>query len=209
MNVTLTGVDVRTDLAQLPDDCEIGVLYTETQDGRNRYPAWGDLLQILVGLAKKDRRVAIHVCGRMARNRLMAGELEAMSLLSRRFQVNGVVTPDTLEVICDRYPEHEIVTQYTAANVGLLAVTRKNHAVLVDASGGRGLSPASWVRPETTKPVGFAGGLGPDNIKRELSRIHAVAVDPWWIDMEGKLRDEDDWFDVGRAHAVMEAIHVR
>lgn len=205
-NVTLTGVDVQTDLRQLPDACEIGVLYTETPEGRHRYPDWSDLLQITNRLAIMGYRVAVHVCGLQARRRLMAGDLEALALLAGRFQVNGTVTPDELATICDRYPDHEIITQHKPGNGCLFSAPPRNHAVLVDASGGRGLSPAGWIRPATSKPVGFAGGLGPDNIQRELPRIRAVAVEPWWIDLEGKLRDEDDWFDVRRANAFMEAL---
>lgn len=205
-NVTLTGVDVPTDLWQLPGGCEIGILYSETPEGRNRYPEWRDLLKIATKLACAGRLIAIHVCGRKARRRLMAGQLEALALLAGRFQVNGTVTPDELATICDRYPDHEIITQHKRGNECLLSASPRNHAILVDASGGRGLSPAEWIRPATSKPVGFAGGLGPDNIQRESPRIRAVAVEPWWMDLEGKLRDEDDWFDVRRARAFMEAL---
>ena len=46
---------------------------------------------------------------------------------------------------------------------------------------------------------GYAGGLGPDNLAVELASIKAVASSGWWVDMESKLRDEHDKFDVGRA----------
>ncbi len=80
----------------------------------------------------------------------------------------------------------------------------ENHAVLVDSSGGRGQSPEVWARPETNKSVGFAGGLGPANLRMELSSIEAVAKEPWWIDMEERLRDAADWFSVSRAKMVMD-----
>lgn len=78
------------------------------------------------------------------------------------------------------------------------------HQLLVDASGGRGVSPAEWTRPNTTRAVGFAGGLGPDNLAGELPRIAAVARGPWWVDMETKLRT-DDWFDIALAERCSDA----
>ena len=73
-----------------------------------------------------------------------------------------------------------------------------NHALLVDGSGGRGVSPESWARPETYKQVGFAGEMGPENLALELPRIALVAASESWVDMEGKLRPAD-WFDIGVA----------
>ena len=58
--------------------------------------------------------------------------------------------------------------------------------------------PALTVKPHTAKAVGFAGGLGPDNLARELRKIADIARAGWWADMEGKLR-VDDWFSVERA----------
>jgi phosphoribosylanthranilate isomerase len=82
----------------------------------------------------------------------------------------------------------------------------ERHGILVDASGGRGISPVEWVRPPTDKRVGFAGGLGPDNLEQELPRILDVSRFGDWIDMETGLRDDDDWFDVERARAVLEIV---
>jgi hypothetical protein len=37
----VTGADEKTDVASLAKlDAEIGLLYTETPEGRNRYPRW-------------------------------------------------------------------------------------------------------------------------------------------------------------------------
>jgi hypothetical protein len=68
------------------------------------------------------------------------------------------------------------------------------------------MSPEQWDRPDTCKPVGFAGGLGPNNILVEIQRISSVATGNWWVDMEGKLRDKNDWFDLTKAMAVVAAL---
>lgn len=205
LSVTMTGVDVHTDLQALPDDIEIGVLFTKTTESRHRYPARRDAERILSEL--DGRRVALHVCGRAARDSLMRGELADLTSRVQRLQVNGRVTPDELQHICRQYARHTVITQHTTANADLIGVECDNHVVLVDGSGGRGISPAAWFRPVTRKNVGFAGGLGPENIVGEITRIRGVACGEWWIDMEGKLRDENDWFDVRRACDVMSCLN--
>jgi phosphoribosylanthranilate isomerase len=73
------------------------------------------------------------------------------------------------------------------------------HALLVDQSGGRGIKPEQWVRPNTSKPVGFAGGLGPNNLDAEMRKMPLRPRS--WVDMESGLRNEQDWFDVTKAEA--------
>ncbi len=205
IQVTLTGVDAKTDIDALPTGCEIGVLYTETPEGRNRYPERAELLRMLRDLRGRNP-VALHVCGHAARLRLQYEQIPELIECIARIQVNGVLREAFVEGICRQYPNCEIITQHTPANYGLLLVATENHSVLVDRSGGRGISPASWERPITGKSVGFAGGLGPLNLCNELPRIQAVAAGHWWIDLESKLRDDDDWFDPAKACAVMDQI---
>lgn len=201
--VTFTGVDERTTLADLPGGAEYGVLFTNTPNGCNRYPSRKNAAAIMATLAGSGHGVALHVCGHSARRELLDGQLEDLTLHADRIQVNGRLSLAALEQICRRYDRHEIITQANNWNTSLLGCECVNHTVLVDASGGRGRSPVTWSRPMTTKEVGFAGGLGPDNIAAELKRIRAVATGEWWIDMEGKLRDANDWFVVSRVHAVI------
>lgn len=199
--ITMTGVDARTDLCALPEGIEVGVLFTATPEGRHRYPERLEAVRILGEL--EGRRVALHVCGQRAIEALIVGALADLTSRVQRVQVNGRVTENDLRQICLQYPLHVVITQHTASNADLIGVDCDNHAVLIDGSGGRGISPVAWVSPTTRKAVGFAGGLGPDNILGEVARIRGVACGEWWIDMEGKLRDEDDWFDVRCASAVM------
>jgi len=126
----------------------------------------------------------------------------------QRIQVNGHLDHHELVELCSIYPRHTIITQHSAGSAHLLANELPNHAVLVDGSGGRGISPEQWERPDADsgKAVGFAGGLGPDNITAELQKIRAVAQGEWWADMEGKLRI-DDWFSIDLAAQCVAAFH--
>jgi len=91
------------------------------------------------------------------------------------------------------------ITQHNPANIDVLPALRehRNHAILFDASGGRGLSPNEWATPLNGVRCGYAGGLGLDNIADQMVVIKdAVGEHPFWVDMEGKLRDENDCFSL-------------
>lgn len=205
--VTLTGADERTDIEQLVKltadhpFLEIGLLCTATPDGRNRYPSLAWLLTASSALAG---RCAIHVCGRGARQQLLDGALASLVDNARRVQVNGIVQPFEVPNLARRVPI--LISQHNDKNRGLAnARLATNHCVLVDGSGGTGRSPERWERPMTHLQVGFAGGLGPDNIGSELAQIHAVAEGNYWIDLEGKLRT-DDWFDLTLCERFLSAL---
>lgn len=191
--ITLTGADEKTDIQALAAlDAEIGILVTTDPDGRNRYPRLSWIREAICCLP----RVALHICGRGAR-RLLLDCCIPLDNVSR-IQVNGYLTVETVQMLCSLYGDRTIITQHHAGNAHLLSVPSENHAVLVDASGGRGISPNGWPALATKKAIGFAGGLGPDNLATELAEIQQVAKPGWWCDMEGKLR-VDDWFSVERA----------
>lgn len=83
----------------------------------------------------------------------------------------------------------------------------KNILALFDASGGRGLERQEWPAHLGDWDCGYAGGLGPDNLRRELPRIAAAAgPSPYWIDMESKLREGDDRFSVALARQALDAV---
>ncbi len=201
--ITFTGVDEKTDLTRIHPIsliAEIGILYTVTPDGRHRYPRFDWIAEALTELKKHEVKTALHVCGWLSRDQLEDGHLDPLIDLVGRVQINGIIKPSYLTMCCGRWPEKEIITQYNEKNKNLAGLGLKNHSLLVDSSGGRGISPEEWPEiPVTGMRVGFAGGLGPDNIEAELHKIERVAAGKRvWVDMEQKLRDEDDWFDLDK-----------
>lgn len=197
-NFTVTGVDAHTRLSSIPPGLEIGILYTALSDRRNRYPPRSTIARMLDEL--RGRNVSLHVCGRIARQWLLDYQLSDITHGVQRIQVNGEVEPHHLEQLCDMYGDHEIITQHNcSSNPKLLDLVLTNHSVLVDASGGRGITPYAWERPCTYKRVGFAGGLGPDNILASVNQIEKISTTPAWLDMESSMRDENDWFNVNAA----------
>lgn len=209
LGITLTGADERTPLSalrRLVDErpaLEIGLLYTATPEGRNRYPSqrWlEEAAHVLCG------RCALHVCGRRAREMLRRGLVGEITRNVNRIQINGRLEADEVLSFCHLYAGHGLITQYREPREAFPSVWRENHAILVDQSGGRGLSPEAWKRPATSKRVGFAGGLGPDNLREQLPRIASIASGEWWIDLESGLRDSNDWFDVQRCMEVLDIV---
>lgn len=110
----------------------------------------------------------------------------------------------------------EIVTQHNDNNADAWKATqsriggnhtRKDHHILIDASGGNGKSPEAWSKPISGMFTGYAGGLGPENLVTQLDAINAQVGDGFtWIDMEGSLRDADDNFSLSRVEEVMKII---
>jgi hypothetical protein len=80
--------------------------------------------------------------------------------------------------------------------------------MLYDVSGGKGKQPKTWHPPAEGVQCGYAGGIGPDNVVEILKKIgDVVGETPFWIDMETKVRDEADKFDIARVESVLEQVH--
>ena len=64
-----------------------------------------------------------------------------------------------------------------------------NMSILFDASCGKGIVSESFPTPFPTIPCGYAGGIGPKNIKDVLQGVQTAADGQTiWIDMESSLR---------------------
>ncbi len=221
-HITLTGVDDLTNLAELANLSERfplvewGFLYSPKRQGKGgRYPSVATLLDAFRELPDTVR-VALHVCGAGVPN-LLANEAEVTGLVDAvaerggRVQLNfnqsrDSIDLDALSALLDRYPSLKVITQHNEANEGVWKrlCGHANYVVLFDSSGGRGVERSSWPSPLHGIHCGYAGGLGPDNLAAELTRIRAAAIhQPHWIDMEGKLRTEDDLFDLQRAEVCL------
>ncbi len=221
--ITFTGADPSCSvddllglLAEAPG-LELAFLYSETRQGSGRYPPAGWIREMVATIEQciGPGRVALHVCGR-ARFRLLEGDPVDPELgdLSRfaRIQLNGTLTREhveALETIMREHPERQLIVQceHSADLRAALPPFDSPLQVLFDASGGRGIVRASWPAPLVGHLCGYAGGLGPDNVAREMPRIAAAARGaPYWIDMEGKLRDSQDRFSVQHARSVLRVL---
>jgi phosphoribosylanthranilate isomerase len=211
--LTFTGVDASTLMIDLPTGVEYGFLLSLSQpvltDRSPRYMYPKQIEYMMPVLQSRGCRIALHVCGRQAKLALFENQLLIRGMLRHvdRVQINGKVSVEQLQDVCWRHPSITFITQHGADDAPddpRLFAECDNHVILVDASGGRGQSPKSWARPVTSKTVGFAGGLGPDNIRSQLQELTPLLGRGWWVDMETKLRDARDQFSVVAVRKVIE-----
>lgn len=219
---TLTGIADDTELdavwalaTEFPH-AEFGVLYSEARAGQGRYPT-REWIEVLVERLRREPgpRMALHLCGESVDDFLAvatpkAAALRRIACYFPRVQLNLRATPDTATLLRKLHTfnlDQTYITQHNAANAQLWAALMDvdNHAILFDESGGRGRTPALWPEPLPGLPCGYAGGLGPDNLKAELAKIHRLAGSrAYWVDMESKLRTAADTFDLAAARRCLE-----
>jgi hypothetical protein len=218
--VTITGADDVVDPRDLLlmswefPFVEWGILWSAKMRGTPRYPTL-DWISAFTRAALNGRRnpmrTSLHLCGATARSAVDGATFsEAWSFC--RLQINGYMPGrplglhnfieyepgQGLEVILQCRSEDTL--QQVADDAASLG---PNASVLFDPSGGRGIEPFRWATTPFGCRLGFAGGIGPDNV---LDVIRDIGPrDPYWIDMESGVRT-DDRFDLAKVRRVLEQI---
>jgi len=228
-HLTFTGADDSVDpgeLARLSAEVpliEWGIALSADDEGQPRFPskAW----RAAFARAAPGVRCAAHVCGDAL---LAATAARGLSGPYQRMQLNfdvSTLPPAVLQDWLDAsqrrdaasHPQSPVtwpplwITQHHAANASLHERFAGRHAVLFDASAGRGRVPADWPAALPGLDCGYAGGLGAHNLEAQLPRIAAAAASSEravWIDLETALRSGDtgERFDLDRVRSVVEIV---
>ena len=199
--ITFTGADDHTLHRELlalsaSHDVEFGILFSQKRQGTPRFPspAWVDKLHGM------DLSLAAHICGTWSRQIIDTGASDIDDRMSDfdRIQVNTNKTID-IERICKwKKRLHDLHGREFRVILQTRNVFPEDPRVewLFDASGGRGLVPATWPRPPKNRMIrfGYSGGLCPDNILSALRDINVP--EGYWVDMETGVRNSDDRFDL-------------
>ena len=218
--VTITGADDAVDPRALLDlsaefpFVEWGLLCSMKRIGTSRYPSptWIDRLRVL-RWPQSARFFSAHFCGQYAREAIaghafMEMELELASKLCARVQINGYEAgfPGQLPRLARKLGvefilqcRHQAELQQCARD----AETIRGASVLFDPSGGRGSRPRLWPMGPAGCRLGFAGGIGPENVLDVIRAIGPRA--PYWIDMESGVRTGDR-LDLGKVRRVLEQV---
>jgi hypothetical protein len=221
-NVTITGVDDGVSLFDMAARraaypfLEWGILRSNLREGFPRFPSrsWVSAVEVF---APANMNLAVHLCGEMSVHRTRGLGTPHIHGVFDRVQLNGfgwseeavgLARPERIhqELILQCNSEEMLPTVHAKAVA--LAHLGQRVSVLFDPSCGKGKPVDKWPRVrhlDRRVLVGFAGGIGPDNILDVLRKIEEInAPDPgypddgWqptWVDMESGVRTEGrlDW----------------
>ena len=221
-HITFTGVDEKTsfrhivNLNKLYPKVEFAVL-VGSQTGIPRAPIFPRLefvYEFKDFCIREDIQGSIHLCGQFARA-VYEGEMATRSIYQLcggfyRVQVNISQTilmaphsavPLRLAGFAESVYAEAVILQHQR-HWSQVPVKHPFIEYLFDPSGGRGISSAAWPAPISgLGRIGYAGGLGPDNIDRALSVAKDYPGIPLWFDMESGLRT-NGLFDLDKVHEV-------
>lgn len=222
--LTMTGIDGKTDpkwvrsmlrkhvLKDGKSGLEFAILRSPKMDQSPRYPST-DVIDRLVSEGRPSD-FAFHLCGRYAEMVHTHEWAELSNLIDfssvGRVQVNSIKTDEKAMLTLWRFSVHigkPVVMQWRD---DLFPAAPGIH-ILQDRSGGRGIAETRWSSPDPVCMkaetfIGYAGGLGPDNIGDALESIKKASMGArFWIDCETSLRT-DDWFDQDKAERMVAEI---
>jgi hypothetical protein len=218
--VTFTGADDMTsieDMMLLSHEypfIEWGILLPSK--GKSRFPSapWTQRLVGSAALAPWPVQLAGHVCPPWT-GLILNGVHTLYSLIGTAFERVQINTHgenyefkrgwlERLTVMPDDNVEgnREYILQLDGvSDKELERSTTSRLTGLYDRSHGAGVLPGEW--PKAGRDwIGYAGGLGPDNLAAELPKIlTASAGSDIWIDMETQVRGPDCRFDLAKVLA--------
>ena len=203
--VTITGADDSTspfDMAALSQrfQClEWAILCSNKMAGTPRFPSVGWTLG-LMEVARQwwpTMRIAMHLCGSEAES-FMRGE--AWTAGATRVQVNGFDPDKSTKMLLPRLSDETILqcrsedailpTVQYIESMARIGRRSDRMSILFDVSGGRGVRPSRWPTPPDGVRMGYAGGIGPENVAEVIQEIGNVT--PTWIDMESGVRTDNN-----------------
>ena len=220
--VTLTGVDETTNLAGLMElaaeypRAEFAALAgSRTDSGDPEYPGRATI-HLLGEMGELGVRTALHLCGSMAREVAIEGSsLDEILELCRgysRVQVNLAAewfgqertqrTREGVIAFAETVLAETVILQHRG-DWSSIPVEHPKVDYLFDLSGGEGVDSLDvWPPPPGGRAVGYAGGIGPDNIAEALTFTRGYPDERLWLDMQTKLRDANHRFDMRKARMV-------
>jgi len=210
---------------------EWGVLFRPDKEGQPRY-ATKTYVETLASVQSinPNMKLAAHLCGEHVHEILSGDDTFLSKLVQQGFKrvqinataVNGVNISNLKDCVTyflgvvTRNPTIEFIIQKNEETrflwKGLLSLKNEiydNISMLVDESKGTGVLSTAWPKPKDYK-IGYAGGIGPDNISTVLDEIVEVANGhDIWIDMESSLRsvkDGKDIFDLNKCYECIKVV---
>jgi hypothetical protein len=218
--VTFTGLDDCVDLGRVIElstryPIEWGILFGGIGNHiSNRFPSMETVNKILElkDLANRSLRLSAHFCknysdiilrNNFIRRLFMDVSYDDVVRVGKRFtriQLNsGRYNLDNVKSFMNDV-DREVIIQSRSKVFPSSDILCKV-SCLHDLSGGKGIIGKHFP-VQTLDWVGYAGGIGPDNVLDILGMIDAHS---FWIDMESGVRT-DDWLDLDKCELVCKKI---
>jgi len=201
--LTITGVDNQTpieDIISLSEEfplLEWGILLSPKSFGKIYYPD----LQWIEKLTSTSSSISIsgHVCGIWLHDILQGrfpGELNTLPFGRLQLNLAKYIPQVRIQNLKKSLPRNRsFILQVGEYYLEGITLANELHdagytvAILYDISGGAGISPSEWKSFPEGLPVGYAGGLGPDNLESELTKLRPIVGNrSIWINMQAKIR---------------------
>jgi hypothetical protein len=224
-HISITGADNNTSVKELVDIsqdfpyAEWGVLYFPEKEGAKRNPTKDWREQFLANIPKE--KTAIHLCGDEVFREILSKEFNSSDLKLELARFGRIQLNINARKLKDLFTDDEIVNIYEkllACNFHIIAqynsisenainkfisnnkVDYKYFDILLDSSLGKGVSPDNWSVPNGLSKeahLGFAGGLNPENIFANYSKINSITTNKYWLDLESGARTDNE-FDLNK-----------
>lgn len=226
INLSITGADNNTNINELAalsqkyPQLELAVLYFPEKENIQRNPgvAWR---QEFFKTIKKEN-TALHLCGKgvfdaiLSKSFTSSKELKEFAQTSR-IQINinarhDIFTHNEIHTVYEKLlgEGFELILQYHERSRHWILPFIEKHTpqkvnILLDASLGKGITPKEFTAPkevlELSYPIGFAGGLNPDNIELAHSQVKSLGISNYWLDLESGVRTDNE-FDMSKAYSL-------
>lgn len=208
---------------------EWGILVSRTSAGTRRFPSlrWIDKLAELnndrILNSTPSLNLSCHLCGKYVRELLIGNtdfieeELDDIWNIFSRVQINThgeihQIDEDNLLYNITNHSDKEFIFQIDninsdrLLNLADISTYKFKYSGLFDLSHGSGILPEKWPELITGVKCGYAGGIGPDNIKDQIELINSkVGKIDTWIDMETKVRSSNDMvFDTDKVEKCLQ-----
>lgn len=211
--VTVTGADdsVKPEelipIAKRYPFVEFGILLSRRQQGGRRFPSRDWLEELYIVWRQEKLSLSGHLCGGWVRDLCLGNpnffnESGYIGKMFKRFQLNFHAEPHLINIdelggtIRENFSLKSVIFQMDGVNEKIYHSLLGRHDIrvspLFDLSGGTGVVPRVWPKQIINTFCGYAGGLSPGNLQKEMERISEVTTGPIWIDAETLLRSEDN-----------------
>lgn len=210
---------------------EWGILLSSAKAGQPRFPSRGWLRSLSHHvLGENPVNLSLHLCGAYVSDFVHFGFDDFVYHIGKdlwkefdRVQLNfhghaHVSNPSTLYKAIKRYKDKTFIFQLDKENNAMfyeMASKLPNVVGLHDLSHGTGVLPKRWPSVDDPKfRVGYAGGLGPENLGEQLLNIEFSAPFDYetWVDMETNLRsfdpDHGDTFDMTKVETCLKIVGI-